>query len=79
MPCGVGVALQVFVVVVAEILLVAVPIGGVVVSGVKGLKALLVGGSLRFEEGVLLYLLLDGLFKVSDGQLQQPHQLYLLR
>ena len=78
-PPHIGVALQVLMVVVAELLLVAVPVGGVVASRVDGVEAFLVGGSLRLQQRVFLYFLFNGQLEVSDGQLQQPHQLYLLR
>ena len=71
----VGVALLVFAVVVVVILvLVAVPVRPVVGRRQRHLVL-----HLGLKQGVLLQLLLDGLFQLRDGQLQQPHQLYLLR
>ena len=62
------------------VVLVGVPVGAVVVGGSgDGVDVLVAHGHVGFEEGVLLYLLFDGLFEVSNRQLQQTHELYLLR
>ena len=75
---GVGVLLEVLAVVVVEALVLVVVVVPVRLCGVGARQRLFVG---RFgvEQGVLLYLFFDGLFQVGDRQLQQSHQLYLLR
>ena len=74
-PHLVGVALQVLAVVVVEpLVFVAVPVRPVV-----GLRQWHLVLHLGLQQRVLLDLLLDGLFQFSDWQLQQSHQLYLLR
>ena len=62
------------------VVLVGIPVGAVVVGGGdEGVDVLVGHRHVGLEEGVLFYFLLDGLFEVSNRQLQQTHELYLLR